>query len=213
MEKRKKISLKELFIVVLINIILFFLSIPNYKKGDGTSYLNSGLNGCSRAINFLTDAIEMAELKELNELTEENIAFLKENKYIPQDWPFKSSSYRSKVVDRDKCKYHISGNLSKDGIIYCEYQGSINYIEEDGNGCYNHMNYGYQAQNIKKVGNTTYIKNVPDNVKYDINKAKIPPSKEFLKAERDKNIKQFTEKYGFGIVIGVFTILMLFIFS
>ena len=214
MEKRKKISLKELFIVVLINIILFFLSIPNYKKGDGINHRDSGLNGCSRAILTLKEAIEWSEIKDLNVLTEENIAFLKENKYLSKDWPFKSaSSIRFKVVDRDKCKYHISGDLTKDGIVYCEYHGSINYIEEDGNGGYNHMNYGYQGLNIKEVGDTTYVKDVADNVKHDINKAKIPPSKEYLKDERDKKIKQFTEKYGFGIVIVVFSILILIIFS
>ena len=207
-----KISSKELFIVVLIISILSAMSIPNYKRDDGLNHSNSGLYGCSRAILTLQEAIEFAEIKDLNELTEEKIESLKENKDLPKDWPFKSSSYRTKVADRDKCKYHISGNLSKDGIIYCEYHGSINYIEEDGNGGYNHMNYGAQGQNIKEVGNTIYVKNVPDNVKYDINKAKIPPSKEFFKDERDKKRKQFIEKYGIALGLFLFGITILIFF-
>lgn len=213
MAKLAKVSLKEIFIVVLIISVLSAMSIPYYKTGDGTNHYNSGLNGCSRAIISLTEAIEFAELQELNELTEENIEFLKKDRCLPEDWPFKSGSSRYKVVDRDKCKYYISGKLSKGGTVYCEYHGSINYIEEDGNGGYNHMYYGQKGRNIKIVGDTTYDKEVSDNVKYDINKAKIPPSKEYFKDERDKNTKEFIDKYGFGIGILVFGIIVLFIFA
>lgn len=213
MAKPKKIKFRVLLVVFIIFFIGVILAVPNYRKCDWINHGKSGFKGCSIAIQTLTEAIELAELHDLTELTDENITILKGNNYLSENWPFKSGSSRSSIVDRDKCKYHISGNLSKDGFIYCGYHGSINYIEEDGNGGYNHMYYGSQGENIKKVGNKTIYSNVPDNVKYDISKAKIPPSKEYYKDEWNKKIKNFLDNYGLGIIFIVLGLVFLFIFA
>ena len=208
-------------IVLIIILILAFLVIPNFKKGYGIHYSYSGMTGCSKAVLNLTEVIKEGisfntndtneKLFNLKDINEEAIEFLRKNYQLSEDWPFKTA-VRASVIERDKCKYHISGDLAKDWFIYCEYHGSINYEEDDGNGgitfvYYRAPNIAHcvnEREEIDKNGKKITRSSSYDG-KHDINKAKIPPSKDYYRDERNKKIREFFDDYGLliGIIIAI----------
>ncbi len=193
--EKSKFSFGKIFLIVLF-IIIELANIPNFKRDFGYSEYHSGLNGCSIAIYHLTDALEQYNSNQsnpiINEINNETIETLKNEGYLTDYWK-QDSGGRTSVIGRKKCKYLISGDITREGFVYCEYHGSVNYREADGN----HVYY-----------NSTF--NSGNKSQYDINKVKIPPSKEYYRDERNKKINDFIDTYGLHIVIGILITITIF---
>ncbi len=216
MTKPKFTFAKTVFIIILI-VIWFSLNIPVSKKGYGIDYYNSGLTGCSSAISNITFALEEYNSANpdnyINELNDKNIKILKEKQYLGTSWPFKSYGRKS-LVGRNKCKYLTSGDLAKDGIVYCEYHGSINYKDRETKSQYDYIlyseiDYSNGEPNPKHgISMTINLENKNNEAKersciYDINKVKIPPSREY---NYDERIIPLIKKYHLiqiGIIIAI----------
>ena len=113
---------KIVFIIILL--IIGVISLPNQKKARPNIW--AGISGCHYDISLITNAIEFYNMDSkimIEELNKENIDLLFNGKYLKNKdgyWPHIKEGWGS----RDKCDYKIKGNLSKDGLIYCEYHGS-----------------------------------------------------------------------------------------
>ena len=122
MNMKRKILIKISIILFLIFTLIFIImAIPDGVKASGTSPEKY----CASNIRVLHGAIEMYYLDNsiyFKEFNNEILNILKNQKYLKDDWPYK------KYTNSNKCKYLYTGDLSKDGIIYCEYHGGADPI-------------------------------------------------------------------------------------
>ena len=118
MASEKKIpwstAIREAVIITIIACILVFLGFPN----EFFAFARSGAfqKACFSNIRVITGAIETYNLensKKIEELNDNNLKLLVEKgnlKSIPE-------------AVYNECKYMSSGNLSKDGFVYCDMHG------------------------------------------------------------------------------------------
>ncbi len=229
MAKQKSSSKKTIIIILIIIAVAGIMCIPNFKLVHPASHENDWYTGCSKDIAEVTQALKeynsVNPNEPINELNRSNIYVLKSNKFLSEYW-------KSSLIGREKCKYLIKGDITKDGFVYCEYHGSVNYNGINENGDYCHIGYYDRKGNtrddepdsqygiafidmIKEVDDTPYH-NIKwkfgefESCKYDINKVKIPPSNAFYRDIKIKKLKNFLEEHigEIGLIIGIIGIII-----
>ena len=117
--KRKGFSLIELTIVFGIIFVLAEMAIPPFRRGGE----NRRQRACFMNQRLFLSAIEMYDMdykNTLHELNDEVIEMLIKGKYLNG----KSSDFVCPETDY-KGKYLSLGNISRSGVIYCTYHGTL----------------------------------------------------------------------------------------
>ena len=224
--KKPKLSWNKVLLITALLAIEITISILTFKFTHPDNHSYNWFSGCSCAIAEAMEAIEAYNSVNpqniIKELNDENLLLLKRNKFLANTWPYKTP------FGRLKCKYLTNGELDKDGFIYCEYHGSVNYKEYDGKcdfiyiryldikGSSKHYinpNYGLLFEIKKGIGKKGYIEwkyDEPYECKYNINKVEIPPSKEYYNDLRKEEIMKLLNDYGIHFVFIVLIIIVIF---
>ncbi|MBR4569042.1 MAG: hypothetical protein IKO19_00030 [Candidatus Riflebacteria bacterium] len=153
-----RVIINSIIICFLLSI-LFGLAIPNFKKVHYTHEYNLR-KSCASTLKVLTDAVEMYNMDhESSNMRTLDMDILLKGQYIKGDF---RKSYK-------ECKYCNSGDLSKNGIIYCETHGDTYGIKiKQGMSL---QDYSKEREKINREQET--LKNEKQNKAEKVNNLKI----------------------------------------
>ena len=111
----------RIFICLIIYILVYLFYPPEY--GPFSRGYEGGFKVCFSNQRVILGAIEMYNMdntESICELNENVLEILYKNKYLKQE---------IKGSVKGKCKYLSREDLTKDGMIYCEFHGNSDYRE------------------------------------------------------------------------------------
>ena len=120
--KQSEFSKRPIGVIVeniIMFVILFVITFFVITGSPGKSWYGRDTEkDCFSNIRVITGLVEMYNMdnkEPMDEINDENIKILKEKKYL---------KYNIKLPD-NKCRYYAKGKLSENGVICCDYHGSI----------------------------------------------------------------------------------------
>ena len=124
MEKKNNNHVKGIIIALLL-VIGIPCSIPTYIKGAGAPSYSKRF--CDSDQRMIIGAIEMYNMDNnewIKHCDDKVIEELINKKYLRSNFNKPYSRY-------SKCKYHNKGDLTNDGVLYCEFHGTLNQDDKN----------------------------------------------------------------------------------
>lgn len=124
MEKKKNNPVKGIMIALIL-IIGIPWTIPTYIKGGGAPKYSKKF--CDSDQRIIIGAIEMYNMDNnewIKHCDDKVIEELINKKYLRSNFNDPYSRY-------SKCKYHNKGDLTNDGVLYCEFHGTLNQNDKN----------------------------------------------------------------------------------
>ena len=135
MKKFIRCIIALIILIVLYPVFSIFLNPFIGMKPPPSA--NVGKRSCDSNIRVLSGAVEMYNMDNpvmIKYLSDEVIQDLEEKKYINK-WPYNKHRFW------DKCKFKCTDDLTGNGIIYCEFHGSVGWEGEvkPSKECFNEL--------------------------------------------------------------------------